>query len=136
MLKPVDTSRWSRQDIMREAQMQSAAIARLDTWKRLAFSLTAVGAILVIWGHGSSIMPGMVAGIICLVLGIPASVVLAVGVKHAKVNVKNMLNAAGVDVQELLRPRGKRATEGNRGPDADSSWGGRSGSTSVDSSRG
>ena len=113
MLKPVDTSRWSRQDIMREAQMQSAAIARLDTWKRLAFSLTAVGAILVIWGHGSSIMPGMAAGIICLVLGIPASVVLAVGVKHAKVNVKNMLNAAGVDVQELLRPRGKRATEGN-----------------------
>lgn len=123
MLKPVDTSRWSRQDIMREVQMQSAAIARLDTWKRLAFSLTAVGAILVVWGHGSSVIPGLVAGIICLVLGILPSVVLAVGVKHAKVNVKNMLNAAGVDVQELLRPRGKRAAGGGRGSGAGSSWG-------------
>lgn len=108
MLKPIDTSRWSRQDIMKEARMQSAAIARLDTWKRLAYSLAGIGVILVVWGYGASVTAGLVAGVICLVLGIPASAVLTVGVNHAKVNVKNMLNAAGIDVQELLKPRGKK----------------------------
>lgn len=108
MLNPIDTSRWTRQDIIKEAQMQSAAIARLDTWKRLAYSLAGVGVILVVWGYGVSAMPGLVAGVICLVLGIPASAVLTVGVNHAKVNVENMLTAAGVDVQELLKPRGKK----------------------------
>lgn len=108
MLNPIDTSRWTRQDIIKEAQMQSVAIARLDTWKRLAYSLAGVGVILVVWGYGASAMPGLVAGVICLVLGIPASAVLTVGVNHAKVNVENMLTAAGVDVQELLKPRGKK----------------------------
>ena len=36
MLKPLDTSNWSRQDIIREASIQSAALARLGVWKRLA----------------------------------------------------------------------------------------------------
>ena len=102
MLNPIDTSRWTHQDIIKEAQMQSAAIARLDTWKRLAFSLTAVGAILVIWGHGSSIMPGMVAGIICLVLGIPASAVLTVGVNHAKVNSTGVEADVKLDLRRLV----------------------------------
>ena len=50
MLKPVDTSKWSSQDIIREAKMQTDAIARLDVWKRLAYSLVAIGFVLGMWG--------------------------------------------------------------------------------------
>ena len=112
MLNPIDTSHWKRQDIIREAQMQSAAIARLDMWKRLAYSLVAIGFILGLWGSGTSTTPAFVAGVVCLVIGVPCSIVLTVGINHAKTNVKNMLTAAGVDVTELLKVRSKKDVEG------------------------
>lgn len=108
MLNPIDTSRWTRQDIIKEAKMQSDALARLGVWKRLAYSLVAVGFVLGIWGANVAATPAVVAAVICLVVGIPASAVLTVGINHGKRNVENMLTAAGVDVNELLQPRGKK----------------------------
>lgn len=107
MLKPIDTSKWNRQDIIREAKMQTDVISRLDVWKRLAYSMVAIGFVLGLWGTNVSNTIGIVAGVVCLVVGIPASIVLTVGVSRGRRNVEHMLEAAGVDVKELLRPRGK-----------------------------
>lgn len=106
MLDPIDTSKWTRKDILNEANMQASAIARLSVWKRIAYSLVAVGFILGFWGASSSMTGIVVAAVICLVIGLPSSVVLTIGVNHAKRNVENMLTAAGIDVDELLKPRG------------------------------
>ena len=118
MLKPVDTSKWSSQDIIREAKMQTDAIARLDVWKRLAYSLVAIGFVLGLWGANVANTIGIVAGVLCLVVGIPASVVLTVGVSRGRSNVKHMLEAAGVDVGALLRPRSKGEAASSRSVDS------------------
>lgn len=115
MLDPIDTSKWTRADILNEARMQSAAIARLGVWKRLAYSLVAIGFILGFWGTGSEVGAAVAAAVICLVIGIPASIVLTVGVSHAKRNVENMLASAGVDVDELLKPRSRRDVRAPKG---------------------
>lgn len=107
MLKPLDTSHWSQQDILKEASMQSAALARLGVWKRLAYSLVAIGFIVGMWGMNASLTPALVAGVICLVLGGFASVVLTVGTSRGKKNVEAMLESAGIDVDELLKLRKK-----------------------------
>lgn len=117
MLKPIDTSTWSSQDIIREAKMQTDAIARLDVWKRLAYSLVAIGFVLGLWGANVANTIGIAAGVLCLVAGIPASVVLTVGVSRGRNNVKHMLEAAGVDVGALLRPRSKGEAASSRSVD-------------------
>lgn len=117
MLKPIDTSTWSSQDIIREAKMQTDAIARLDVWKRLAYSLVAIGFVLGLWGANVANTIGIAAGVLCLVAGIPASVVLTVGVSRGRNNVKHMLEAAGVDVGVLLRPRSKGEAASSRSVD-------------------
>lgn len=117
MLKPVDTSTWSSQDIIREAKMQADAIARLDVWKRLAYSLVAIGFVLGLWGANVANTIGIAAGVLCLVAGIPASVVLTVGISRGRNNVKHMLEAAGVDVDALLRPRSKGEAASSRSVD-------------------
>ena len=108
MLKSLDTTGWNRQDIIREAQLQSGALARLGVWKRLAYSLVAIGFILGLWGTNTVQGIAVAIGIACLVVGVPASIVLTVGINRGKRNVENMLIDAGVDVQELLRPRSKK----------------------------
>lgn len=102
MLKPLDTSHWSQQDILKEASMQSAVLARLGVWKRLAYSLVAIGFIVGIWGMNASMALAVVIGVTCLVLGGFASVVLTVGTNRGKRNVEAMLESAGIDVDELL----------------------------------
>ncbi len=113
MLKPIDTTNWTRDDLVREARMQSGALAHLGTWKRLAYSLVALGFVLGLWGANAGAAPAVAAAVVCLVAGVPASVALTVGVARGKRNVEAMLTAAGVDVQELLRPRGKGTGAGS-----------------------
>ena len=48
-LNPLDTSRWTRDDFIREARLQTDAIQRLNVWLRLGYSLVAVGFLL---GYG------------------------------------------------------------------------------------
>lgn len=78
--------------LLKEADMQTKAIMRLDAYKRVAYSLVAIGAVLV--GVGFFGPLGTVAGIVgivLLVLGIPSSVVLYLGTKHGRQNVENMI---------------------------------------------
>ncbi len=84
----------ARDALLREAELQTQAIMRLETWKRLAYSGLAVGAILVGWGfYGAGDRRAGVAGIALLVLSVPASVVLHLGIRNAKRNVDRMIEA-------------------------------------------
>ena len=46
----LDTSNWTRDDLIREAKLQTDAIQRLNVWLRIGYSLLAVGFILGYWG--------------------------------------------------------------------------------------
>lgn len=93
----------SRDDLIREAKMQTDAIQRLNVWLRLGYSLVAIGFLMGMWGMQGGPGWGAPVGIVCLVVGTPLSIVLKVGTTNAKKNVERMLEAAGVDVEELMR---------------------------------
>lgn len=97
----LDTSNWTREDLVREAKLQTDAIQRLNVWLRIGYSLVAAGFLLGYWGFygGGGTVPG-VLGVVLLVLGALVSVVLKVGTTNAKKNVRNILSAAGVDLDE------------------------------------
>lgn len=92
-----------RQQLIREAQMQTHAIQRIKVWQRAAYSLVAIGFILGLWGSQNDSMPAIVVGVALLVLGAPASIVLKVGVTRATANVERILEAARSDVSGLAR---------------------------------
>lgn len=95
MLKPLDTSRWTRSDALREAQLQTVAIQRLTVWLRLAYSLVAIGFLLGYGGFFGGYGTGFgVAGVVLLVIGAAASIVLKVGTTNAKNNVEKILAEA------------------------------------------
>lgn len=112
MLKPIDTSDWSRQDILREASLQSAALARLGVWKRLAYSVVAIGFIIGLWATNTDTGWGIPLAVVLIVAGGFASIVLTVGTSRGRRNVENMLTTAGIDVDELLQPRSKKDVDG------------------------
>lgn len=82
----------AKDPLLREAEMQTKAIMRLDAYKRVAYSLVALGVVLVGFGFFGSLghVAGIV-GIVLLVLGIPSSAILYVGTKHGRQNVENMI---------------------------------------------
>lgn len=97
----LDTSNWTREDLVREAKLQTDAIQRLNVWLRIGYSLVAVGFILGYWGfYGGGGTGFGVLGVVLLVLGAIVSAVLKVGTTNAKKNVRNILAAAGVDLDE------------------------------------
>lgn len=100
MPRPVNTENWSRADLVKEARMQTDAIQHLKVWLRLAYSLVAVGAILLIWSSSSAKGVATAVGAVCLVLGIPAAIVLRVGITRATANVQGILSQAGVDIDK------------------------------------
>lgn len=98
-LTSLDTSGWTREDLIREAKLQTDAIQRLNVWLRLGYSLVAAGFIVGYWGfYGDGGTGFGVLGVVMLVLGAIASVVLKVGTTNAKKNVKALMAAAGVDI--------------------------------------
>lgn len=92
----------SKEELVKEAKLQTDAIQRLNVWLRLGYSLVAVGFLVGMWGAQSGPNWGVPLGIACLVIGVPMSIVLKVGTTNAKKNVERMLAAAGVDVDELM----------------------------------
>lgn len=92
----------SREQLVKEAKLQTDAIQRLNVWLRLGYSLVAVGFLVGIWGVQGGPDWGVPLGIACLVIGVPMSIILKVGTSNAKKNVERMLAAAGVDVDELM----------------------------------
>ena len=95
----LDTSNWTREDLVREAKLQTDAIQRLNVWLRLGYSLVAAGFIVGYWGfYGGGGTGFGVLGVVVLVLGAVLAVVLKVGTTNAKRNVRAILDAAGVDL--------------------------------------
>ena len=104
MLTKLDTSQWTKSDMVREARLQTDMIQRLRTWLRLAYSLVAAGFIIGLWASQAGSLAGMIGAGVCIVLGAPAAVVLKVGVTRAKRNVGSILEAAGVELDETGAP--------------------------------
>ena len=97
----LDTSNWTRDDLVKEAKLQTDAIQRLNVWLRIGYSLVALGFILGYWGfYGGGGAGFGIAGVVLLLVGTLVSVVLKVGTTNAKRNVRNILAAAGVDLDE------------------------------------
>ena len=70
-------------------------------WLRIGYSLVALGFILGYWGfYGGGGTGFGIAGVALLLVGALVSVVLKVGTTNAKRNVRNILAAAGVDLDE------------------------------------
>lgn len=78
--------------LLKEAELQTKAIMRLDVYKRIAYSLVALGVVLIGVGFfgGLGTTAGIV-GIVLAVIGIPCSVILYIGTKHGRQNVENMI---------------------------------------------
>lgn len=97
----LDTSNWTRDDLIKEAKLQTDAIQRLNVWLRIGYSLVALGFILGYWGfYGGGGTGFGIAGVVLLLVGALVSVVLKVGTTNAKRNVRSILAAAGVDLDE------------------------------------
>ncbi len=97
----LDTSNWTRDDLVKEAKLQTDAIQRLNVWLRIGYSLVALGFILGYWGfYGGGGTGFGIAGVVLLLVGALVSVVLKVGTTNAKRNVRSILAAAGVDLDE------------------------------------
>ena len=104
----LDTSNWTRDDLIREARLQTDAIQRLNVWLRIGYSLVAAGFIVGYWGfYGGGGTGFGVLGVVLLVVGALVSAVLKVGTTNAKKNVRNILAAAGVDLDEWACEHGK-----------------------------
>ena len=113
---PLDTSNWTRDDLIREAKLQTDAIQRLNVWLRIGYSLLAIGFILGYWGfYGGGGTGFGIAGVVLLVVGALVSVVLKVGTTNAKKNVRAIMAAAGVDLD--AKPAKKRSGEGKADAD-------------------
>lgn len=107
----LDTSNWTREDLVREAKLQTDAIQRLNVWLRIGYSLLAVGFLVGYWGfYGGGGACFGALGVILLVVGAVMSVVLKVGTTNAKKNVRAILDAAGVD----LDARGKKSARAEK----------------------
>lgn len=91
----LDTTNWSREDLIKEASMQTTAIQKIKVWLRLAYSACAIGFLLGWWGfYGGGPLPAGIGGIVLLVLGVLFAVPLKIGVTNATKNVKRILSAA------------------------------------------
>lgn len=91
----------NKSELIQEAKLQTDAIQRLNVWLRLGYSLVAIGFLVGMWGMQGGPAWGVPVGAVCLIVGIPVSIILKVGTTNAHKNVERILEAAGVDVEEL-----------------------------------
>ncbi|WP_058270669.1 hypothetical protein [Olsenella massiliensis] len=95
-----------REALIREADVQTRAIMNLEVWKRIAYSLLAVGALLAYWNiYQGGPAWALIVGIGTFVLSALASVMLYMVVERGKANVRTMMTAAGVSLE---RPSGTK----------------------------
>lgn len=102
----LDTSNWGKDDLIREAQLQTKAIQRLYVFLRAGYSLCAIGFLLGWWGfYGSGPEIAGPVGVVCLVLGVPVSALFKLGTIGARRNVSRILRAANVELDENGLPK-------------------------------
>lgn len=100
-----------RDALIAEADLQTRAIMRLSAWKRIAYSLLAVGALMAYWNiYQEGPFWALVAGIVTFVASVFASVMLHMVVERAKANVRAMMSAAGIDMGDA--PKGGSVGKG------------------------
>ncbi len=91
----LDTSNWTKDDLVKEAGMQTAAIQKIKVWLRLAYSACAIGFLLGWWGfYGNGPAPAGIVGIVLLLAGVFLGVPIKIGVTNATRNVEKILAAA------------------------------------------
>ena len=102
-----------REALIKEADLQVRAIMRMEAWKRIAYSLVAVGALLAYWkAYRDGPAWAMVAGVAILVVSVLAGLILYLVVNRAKMNVRAIMRAAGVDISAPRAKRDAREGEG------------------------
>ena len=77
-----------------EARMQSKALGTLAVYRRLAYSVVAIGALLIYWSvyaDGGTVQ--LVIGILLLVVAVPCAALLHIGISHGKANVQKIIDA-------------------------------------------
>lgn len=95
-----------REALIKEADLQVRAIMRMEAWKRITYSLVAVGALLAYWqAYRDGPAWALVVGVAVLVVSVLAGLILCLVVNRAKMNVRAIMRAAGVDIDT---PRSKR----------------------------
>lgn len=86
--------KWAETDnaLVNEARAQTLAIQRLQVWLRLAYAVLAIAVLIGYWGFTTA--NALVAGIVGIVLGVCAFLVVAVlrtGISNGRENVNAML---------------------------------------------
>ncbi|EUB30533.1 hypothetical protein [Olsenella uli] len=100
-----------RDALIAEADLQTRAIMRLSAWKRIAYSLLAVGALMAYWNiYQEGPFWALVVGIVTFIASVFASVMLYMVVERAKANVRAMMSAAGIDMGDA--PKGGSVGKG------------------------
>ncbi len=90
----LDTSNWTKDDLLKEAGMQTTAIQKIKVWLRLAYSAATVGFLLGWWGiYGSGPFAVGIVGVVLLVVGVLLAVPIKIGVTNAEKNVERILAA-------------------------------------------
>ena len=109
-----------RETLSKEADRQVRAIMRMEAWKRIAYSLVAVGALLAYWqAYRDGPAWALVVGVAVLVVSVLASLILYLVVNRAKMNVRAIMRAAGVDIDTPCSKRDAREGEGDAGGTGD-----------------
>lgn len=84
-----------KESLMIEAKMQTAALKKINVWKKLAIVASTIGVVIAyacLSATPSHLFPGIL-GIFLMVLGFAAAAVLNLGLKNGRRNVERMICA-------------------------------------------
>ncbi len=81
--------------LMTEVKMQTAALKKINVWKKLAILVSTIGAALAYGGLAGtpSHLFYSISGILLTIAGFAAAVVLNLGIKNGRRNVEKMIQA-------------------------------------------
>ncbi len=82
-----------KEHLLTEARMQTAALKKINVWKKLAIVASTIGVVIAYAGLSatpSHLFPGIL-GIFLMVLGFAAAAVLNLGIKNGRRNVEKMI---------------------------------------------
>lgn len=98
-----------KENLLAEAQMQAAALKKINVWKKLAIVISGVGvaiACVSLSGTPSHLFPGIL-GILLMAAGFTAAAVCNLGLKNGRRNVEKMICVIeGAGKTENGRPLG------------------------------
>ncbi|NBH25328.1 hypothetical protein D3Z60_05880 [Lachnospiraceae bacterium] len=81
--------------MMTEAKMQTAALKKINVWKKLAILVSTIGVAMAyggLSGTPSRLFPS-ISGILLIITGFAAAVVFNLGIKNGRRNVEKIIRA-------------------------------------------